>query len=342
MKQTSTKRFVLEPEDEYPHEPEAASNYNESMYLNTFDLAQRYGAWFRIGNRINEGYAEVSVCIYLPDGRVGFMFGRPEITTNMAMDAGGLSIDVVEPFQRLHLSYDGQVCLLEDPSQMANPREAFKTNPFVPAQVTLDIRGVSPMWGGRTVNEDGSDLDTDPDASFARAHYEQHIATEGSITVEGLTLAMNGVGLRDKSWGPRHWQAIEWYRWLPMSFGEDFAMMLTTQGRGGNVGTTGMVLENGEYHIVRDVTIDSQWDDRFYQTSLHCVARTDEREYVVDGEVLSLIPLRHRRTDPEGNQLHTRITEAMTRFTCDGRVGLGMSEYLDQIVDGRPVGPDVP
>jgi hypothetical protein len=28
----------------------------------------------------------------------------------------------------------------------------------------------------------------------------------------------------------------------------------------------------------------------------------------------------------------------MTRFTCDGRVGYGMSEYLDQIVDGVPVG----
>jgi hypothetical protein len=30
----------------------------------------------------------------------------------------------------------------------------------------------------------------------------------------------------------------------------------------------------------------------------------------------------------------------MTRFECAGRVGMGMSEYLDQIVDGRPVGPD--
>ena len=37
----------------------------------------------------------------------------------------------------------------------------------------------------------------------------------------------------------------------------------------------------------------------------------------------------------------TRITEAMTRYECDGKVGIGMSEYLDQIVDGDPVGPDV-
>ena len=31
----------------------------------------------------------------------------------------------------------------------------------------------------------------------------------------------------------------------------------------------------------------------------------------------------------------------MTRYECDGHVGIGMSEYLDQIVDGEPIGPDV-
>ncbi len=35
----------------------------------------------------------------------------------------------------------------------------------------------------------------------------------------------------------------------------------------------------------------------------------------------------------------TRISEGMTRWTmADGRVGYGLSEYLDQIVDGQPVG----
>ena len=66
---------VLEPTDEYPHEPDPVANYNESMYFNTFDLEQEIGGWFRLGNRVNEGYAEMSVCLYLPNGQVGFMFG---------------------------------------------------------------------------------------------------------------------------------------------------------------------------------------------------------------------------------------------------------------------------
>ena len=50
--------------------------------------------------------------------------------------------------------------------------------------------------------------------------------------------------------------------------------------------------------------------------------------------MLNLIPLRNRR---DGRI--TRISEGMTEWTLsDGRVGYGLSEYLDQIVDGRPVG----
>jgi len=28
----------------------------------------------------------------------------------------------------------------------------------------------------------------------------------------------------------------------------------------------------------------------------------------------------------------------MTRFECDGQVGIGMSEFLDQVIDGWPIG----
>ncbi len=79
---------VLNPEDEYTHEPDPVPNYNESMYLNGFDLEREVGAWFRIGNRVNEGYAEMTVCIYLPGGRVAFLYGRPEISNNDEMKGG--------------------------------------------------------------------------------------------------------------------------------------------------------------------------------------------------------------------------------------------------------------
>ncbi|MBL9009690.1 MAG: hypothetical protein JNL56_00790 [Alphaproteobacteria bacterium] len=333
-------RLRLEPEDEYPHAPGEAANYNESMYFNVFDPARMAGGWFRIGNRPNEGYAEVSVCIYLPDGRIAFAFGRPKIAGNAAMDAGGLKVDVLEPFKRLRVTFSGQALLLARPFEMADPRRAYRENPSVPCSVDLVYEGVSPMYGGETVMADGSPIPVDPQKSFAKAHYEQHCAASGTIVLGGERHEIAGFGLRDKSWGPRYWQAIDWYRWCPMNFGRDFGMMLSVIGDGaGGARQGGMVFRDGAYDLITECAIESDWDAHGYQTALRSRIRTQSgRSYEVTGKVLSLIPLRNRRTAPDGSELHTRITEGMTEYRCGDLVGYGLSEYLDQIVDGQPNG----
>jgi hypothetical protein len=63
---------------------------------------------------------------------------------------------------------------------------------------------------------------------------------------------------------------------------------------------------------------------------------TDDHVYLVEGDVWSNIPLRNQR-----DGLMTRITEGMTRWRCEDLEGAGLSEYLDQIVDGSPVGTEV-
>ncbi len=337
-----TVRLVADPADEYNHEPDPAPNYNESMYFNAFDHGGGYGGWFRLGNRVNEGYAEMSCCVYLADGRVGFMFARPRIETNEVFDAGGMRFEVVEPFRHLRVSYRGPLCLLDDPAQMADPRRAFRDNPHVDAAVELDYHGVSPILGGRPVLPDGSEPEIDPEQGFARAHYEQHCRATGTIRVDDEVLPVEGLGLRDKSWGPRHWQSIGWYRWLPMNFTEDFAMVVSVIDRpGGEPRQGGAVLADGRYHPIRRARVRSSVDDDGYQRRLVAEVETDDDAYLVEGEVVSLIPLRNRRRTPDGVELHTRITEGMTRYRCGDLTGWGMSEYLDQVVDGRPVGPDL-
>jgi hypothetical protein len=331
-------KLRLDPRDEYTHPPEAAKNYNESMYFNMFDPQQKIGGWFRIGNRPNEHYAEMSCCLYLPDGSVAFIFKRAEIAGNDAMDAGGMRIDVIEPFRRLKVTFEGEACLLADPHQMANPKQAFAGNPMVPVSMSLDYTGLSPMEGGEVVNEDGSPLALDPEKSFLRGHYEQHMAASGTIAVNGREWRVAGYGVRDKSWGPRHWQAIRWYKWMPMSFGPDFGMVVTVSGGdGGATRASGMVFEDGRYWAIEDAGIDADFDGNFYQTAIRAWCRTERGEYRIDGTVLSLIPLRNRRTAPDGTLLNTRITEGMTEFTCNGRIGYGLSEFLDQVIDGVPV-----
>ena len=335
-------KIRLDPKDEYTHTPDAASNYNESMYFNMFDPDRKVGGWFRIGNRPNERYAEISVCLYLPGGRVGFIFGRPQITGNAEMNAGGLKVEVIEPFKRLRVSFEGNVLLLANPNDMAEPSKAFRNNPLVPCSVMLDYEGVSPMFGGETVHEDGRAIEIDPEKSFAKAHYEQHMAARGRFVVGDETFDVRGFGLRDKSWGPRHWQAINWYRWCPMNFGPDFAMMISlVADEKNNVRQGGMVLKNGAYELIVEATMESDWDENGSQTALRSQVRTESGvEYDIEGRVLSMIPQRNKRKTADGNELITRITEGMTEYRCLGKVGYGLSEYLDQIVDGRPSGAD--
>ena len=246
---------------------------------------------------------------------------------------------MLEPFRRIRLTYEGKVCLLADPHQMEDPRRAFESNPLVDCSIDLDCCGVSPMYGGERVRSDGAPLEIAAEKAFARGHYEQHIGGSGSIRVGTREWKVEGLGLRDHSWGPRYWQAIRWYRWLPMSFDRDFAMMISiVANEQGDPAAGGMVLRDGEYVPIKEARIETDWDANYYQTAMRIRAATAEREYEVEASVVSLIPLRNRRTDADGRVLHTRITEGMTEFRCDGKTGYGMSEYLDQVVDGKPVG----
>ena len=330
----------LEPEDEFNHIPDSSSNYNESMYFNVFDHEKKMGGWFRLGNRPNEGYAEMPCCLYLPDGRVGFMFGRPRIKNNDEFNAGGMVFKVLEPFKKLTISYSGKILLLEDPKQMVDPSKAFKSNPTVNCDVQVEILGISPMFGGETVRKDGASLNIDPEKSFSKAHYEQHTSGKGSIKVGDEEWKIQGYGLRDKSWGPRYWQAIEWYRWLTINISKDIGFMLSIVHQGeGKERRGGLVLNNGAYETIKDCSIESEYDEDYCQKNLKAWAKTDKEEYEIEGRVLSLIPLRNKREDPEGKMLTTRIAEGMTEYSYKGQVGYGMSEYLDQIIKDKPLGP---
>ncbi len=331
-------RVRLEPHDEYLHEVGPESNFNESMYFNFYDPDVGVGGFTRLGNRPNEGRGEMTVCLWLPDRRVAFLFERPEVRTNDAFDAAGLRFDVVTPFERLDVSYDGTVVLLDNPLQMADPKAAFTQNPTTRCRLRLEYRGLSPMFGGEP--EGASER---PGEEFAKGHYEQLVAATGAVEVGDRAWSVSGFGLRDHSWGPRYWQAPWYYRWLTANFGDGFGFMGSRIARRDTDGTrAGFVWDGEQLHLCDDFRIRSSWTgaDRYHDAIEATLRSTgadgERREWSFTGQVLSLIPLRNRR-----DGMVTRISEGLTRWTLDdGRVGYGLSEYLDQIVDGLPVGLD--
>jgi len=350
----------LDESDEYMHELGPEPNFNESMYINCFDPEQEVGGWFRMGNRANEGYAEMTVCLYLPperrppapgataaepsDHQVAFMFKRPTIEDNDALDAGGLTWTMVTPFEELRVDYEGKVVVLDEPEQMAEPKQAFATNPYAEAEVHLTFTGQGrpSMFGGEPDQPHER-----PGEEFAKGHYEQLVEGAGTIRVGERAWEIRGYGLRDHSWGPRYWQAPWHYRWLTANVDRDFGFMASRVAKQDGPGTRGgFVWEHGTLHLCDDVEIHTETRGAdHYHERIRATLRSSRssREWDVSGEAISLIPLRNRRRAPDGEWLQTRISEAYTRWTVhsgsfEGRVGFGMSEYLDQIVDGVPVG----
>ncbi len=334
-------RMRREPSDDYLHEIEEAPNFNESRYYNWFDTSAGMGGWLRMGNRPNEGYAEMSVCLYLPDGRVAFMFKRPRIDGHVAHDAGGLRFEVVAPYEKHRVSYDGKVCVLAQPRDMADPRAAFEANPHQRCHLELSVEAVGEPWGGEPEwDEDDDKPDLDPEKLFARGHTEQHMCSTGVVQVGDEEFSIReGLGLRDHSWGPRYWQNIWWYRWLTANLGPDLGFACTISGTPeGSRSTHGFLYDADRYgdkHWVpiRAVELASDYDAEWFPLESQVRVVTDDHAYDVHGDVWSNIPLRNRR-----DGLTTRITEGMTRWSCGELEGAGLSEYLDQIVDGVPVG----
>src|SRR5262249_4073943 len=236
-----TVRWICLDADDLMHENTGEENYNESAYYNFYDPTQRLGGFVRIGNRPNEGYAEMTLCLYLPDGTVGFMFGRPRIADNAAFDAGGMRFEVRAPMREHAIRYEGTACLLERPLDLLDPRAAFTQNPHVPARVALDYHALSPAHGGELREQrDGRWVSVRAERAgqeVARGHREQHGRATGSVAVGDRTWTIDGFGLRDRSWGPRYWQAPRYYRWLTMNFGAGagIAAALTVQRDGSQI-----------------------------------------------------------------------------------------------------------
>jgi len=316
----------VSPADDHMHPLGPEPNFNESMYFNFFDPERQLGGFVRLGNRANEGRAEMTVCLFLPDGRVLFAFKRPEIAHNDAFDAGGLRFEVLEAGERLRTSYVGGALELREPRALADPGRAFRESPR--RRIVLDLEHVAcgPMYGR---SHDEAEARRDASQQFARAHYEQHMRVRGTLELGDGPLPVSGHGLRDHSWGPRHWQAIDRYEWLTMNFGDDLGVMVTRIETADTAPREGGVVVRGEEVLpIEAVTIEAEYEPGgLYHRAVLARARTrDGASHRFEGRVRGFVPLRNRR---EGRVTH--IGEGMTEWRYEGRTGSGLSEFLRQV-----------
>ncbi|MEM7542385.1 MAG: hypothetical protein AAF384_12495 [Pseudomonadota bacterium] len=327
--------YLLVPQDEYPHAPTSDMHFNESVYTNVFDHRKRLGGWMRIGNRVNEGYAEVSVCLYLPGGRIACQFLRPDIATNEAFDAGGLRVTIEQPLAALTMHYAGEVMLVDDPHILREPKRLFAEAVRASAKIEWQHVGCSPLHGGLPVR---ADQQTMFGRDFSLGHFNQHTVAKGAITVGEHHWQIDGYGWRDHSWGPRLWQNILFDRGFYASFGDDCGItLLKIANTNGSIRRAGVLFVDGDYEPILDLDIDTSWDQQRDPVAVTLNIRTARRAAFIEGRVLRCAPLRNRRKIG-GEIVESRIAEAFTELTWGKRTGYGMTEYVEKLIDGVPAG----
>jgi hypothetical protein len=325
--------------DEGIHAVGQASNWNESRYVDFWDGRQRLGGWFRIGNRVNEGQAEMSACLNLPDGRTAFFFERPKISSN-TLRAGDQSWEIIDPWRANRVRYSGEVLLLEDAWALTDPKRAFANAPRSHMEVDLLCRSM----GLETVM--GSDQDH-IDRIFlpgqADLHYQHLARSAGTVRVGDQSWSFEDAGGgKDHSWGVRNWHAKIYLRWMSCSVDDDNGFMLVRAVGPTKKTRSGFVLEDGRFHLVDDFEMSNEYAGapNFELQGVKLRIRSGERSWSAAGTPKAWLPLRHRQNDADGRLALLRIVKSPSDWTFLGRRGEGMCEYHDLLVEQRPVGLD--
>jgi len=330
--------IALTGADEGVHSPGDEINWNESRYIDFWDPQARVGGWFRIGARPNANYAEMSACLFLPDGRVAFSFERATIDVN-GLVAGGQTWEVVEPWRTTRVGYVGTMALFDDPWVLTNPKEAFRSSPDVDVEIDLQCttEGLGAVMGQ---DQDQHHMIFLP--GQADFHYQHMTRVTGTVRVGAAAeYAVDGRGAKDHSWGPRNWHAKIYLRWLICCIDDDNGFMLTR-----SVGPTaerrsGFVWANREFRVVDGFTMVNRFaGGPWYELErTEVVVRAGDVEWAVAGTPQNYLPLRHRQTGPDGVEATLRIVKQPTEWTFDdGRTAIGHLEYHDLMEDGVPVG----
>jgi hypothetical protein len=100
----------------------------------------------------------------------------------------------------------------------------------------------------------------------------------------------------------------------------------------------GVLQMDGEYVEVTDLDVRTKWSATQDPEAVWIGVRTADGTTEIEGRTVTMAPLRNRRKTEEGEVLISRVAEAFTEWTWEGRTGYGIMEYIERVEDGTPVG----
>ena len=163
---------------------------------------------------------------------------------------------------------------------------------------------------------------------------EQSGTLKGTIAIAGKTIALDGLGHRDHSWGTRDWGAFQHYNWFEGQ-AEGVSVHFWRFIALGRINLRGYVFKDGLQAEVTAVDLDVTFSDDLWQRTATAII-TDEagRTTEVKAEFYA-----HYLLIPSAD---LSLREGAARATYDGKPGIGWMEvawppaYLDYVTANGP------
>jgi hypothetical protein len=115
-------------------------------------------------------------------------------------------------------------------------------------------------------------------------------------------------------------------------------MLLKNMHEAGGSSRRGVLMVDGAYEEVLDLDVVTDWSPERDPLGATITVWTAERKEVIRARIVTMVPLRNRRRTDDGELLVSRVAEGFTEYTWGGHVGYGMTEYIERVDDGQPVG----
>jgi hypothetical protein len=226
---------MVDANDEFMHDPGPHSDWQESFFFSWFDAGSDAMGSARIGYRPSNHTAD-ALLYTMRNGRVEGGYARLNRRYTGTPDPSRLSVGALEfhmdePMSKWRLLLRGR-------------DEVDLT--WTALHAPCDFRAEAPA--GQYIPP-----------GIADVHMEQSGWVTGTVTMNGSTYAIDGLGQRDKSWGVREWRTIEGWNWIPILYGPDFTMNATQLINGGRPYPCGYIFHDGANHAVTEFTVDYGW-----------------------------------------------------------------------------------
>ena len=316
--------------DELPHTAEPIGLWCENYLTYLYAPEAGVGVWTHMCHRGGppERWDE-KFLVVLPGGRV---LAAKAIGPGNGDGSGprtcGLALRCEEPYRRWLMTFDGDARSLSSAALWEAP---VADGEHVPVELRLECSALGPAYDFGEQHLD---------QSWGHGHYEQPLAYAGTLQVgDEEPIALQGIGLRDHSWGPRDYAQIGSTAWIHGQFpgsGRTF-MAVAVTGRPPRPPFTYAVIGDGERTERTSITALPVLTDASAAPNGYELLVGDA---TIRAEILTTLrmafvgPTEIALGAHRGENVNHDYLISFTRFQWDGEVGYGVTDRTVELNPG--------